>query len=69
MLYLCFPITELENSEVLLGRTAETKEFANFIIDKNNIFIFVEMLMLLGTLSTNHNKDVVSIIDVIINKD
>lgn len=69
MLYLCFPITELENSEVLLGRTAKTKEFANFIIDKNNIFIFVEMLKLLGTLSTNHNKDVVSIIDVIINKD
>lgn len=66
MLYLCFPITELEHSEKLLGRTAETKEFANFVIDKNNINLFVEMLKLFGTLSVNHNKDAISIIDLII---
>jgi len=66
MLYLCFPITELENSENLLGRTAQTKEFANFVIDKNNIKVFMEMLKLFGTLSKNHNKDIISIIDVIL---
>jgi len=66
MLYLCFPITELENSENLLGRTAQTKEFANFVIDKNNIKDFMEMLKLFGTLSKNHNKDIISIIDVIL---
>lgn len=67
MLYFCFPITELENSASLLGRTAKTKEYANFIINKNNIFVFVEMLKLFGTLSSNHNKDAISIIDVILN--
>ncbi len=67
MLYLCFPITELENSAKLIGRTAKTKEFANFVIDRKNIFVFVEMLKLFGTLSSNHNKDIISIIDVIIN--
>ncbi len=66
MLYLCFPITELEDSQNLLGRTAKTKEFASFKIDKNNIFVFVEMLKLFGSLSQNHNKDAVSIIDTIL---
>lgn len=67
MLYLCFPITELENSEKLLGRTAQTKEFANFVINDKNINVFLEMLKLFGTLSKNHNKDAISIIDIILN--
>lgn len=67
MLYLCFPITELENSENLLGRTARTKEFANFVINDKNINVFLEMLKLFGTLSKNHNKDAISIINVILN--
>lgn len=67
MLYLCFPITELEDSQNLLGRTAKTKEFASFKIDKNNISVFVEMLKLFGTLSKNHNIDAVKIIDTILN--
>lgn len=67
MLYLCFPITELENSENLLGRTAQTKEFANFVINDKNINVFLEMLKLFGTLSKNHNKDAISIINVILN--
>ncbi|MGN1222869.1 MAG: R.Pab1 family restriction endonuclease [Christensenellales bacterium] len=66
MLFLCFPITELENSENLLGRTAETKETANFVINKKNINVFLEMLKLFGTLSKSHNKDIISIIDIII---
>lgn len=66
MLYLCFPITELENSETLLGRTANTKEFASFKIDKNNISVFMEMLKLFGTLSRNHNTDAISIINTIL---
>lgn len=66
MLYLCFPITELENSENLLGRTAQTKELANFVINDNNVKVFLEMLKLFGTLSKSHNKDIISIIDVIL---
>ena len=68
MLYLCFPITELENSERLLGRTAQAKETANFIINDKNIEVFLDMFRLFGTLSKNHNKDIISIIDVIINE-
>lgn len=68
MLYLCFPITELENSQNLLGRTANSKEYASFKIDKNNIYIFMELLKLFGTLSKNHNTDAISIINTIINE-
>ena len=67
MLYLCFPVTELENSEKLLGRTAETNECANFVINNKNINVFLEMFKLFGTLSKNHNKDIITIIDVILN--
>lgn len=66
MLYLCFPVTELEHSENLLGRTALTKEMGSFVIDQKRIFVFVEMLKLFGTLSVNHNKDIISIIDIIL---
>ena len=60
--------TELENSENLLGRTAKTKETANFVINNKNINVFLEMLKLFGTLSKGHNKDIISIINVILNK-
>ncbi|MBE6767012.1 MAG: R.Pab1 family restriction endonuclease [Ruminococcaceae bacterium] len=66
MLYFCFPITELEDSASLLGRTANQNEFAEFKIDKNNILVFVEMLKLFGTLSTPHNSDAISIIQTIL---
>ena len=66
MLYLCFPITELKSDEILLGRTAQTNETADFIIDKNNISIFVEVLKIFGILTINHNKDIITIIDKIL---
>lgn len=66
MLYFCFPVTELKSEDILLGRTAKTKETADFIIDKNNINVFLEMLKIFGILSQNHNKDILSIIDVVI---
>ena len=66
MLYFCFPVTELENSQTILGRCAKSKEFANFIINKDNIDVFLEMLKIFGNLSKNHKKDVISIIDTIL---
>lgn len=67
MLYFCFPITELKSSRTLIGRTAETKETADFEINSSNISIFLEMLKIFGVLSKNHNKDIITIIDKIIN--
>lgn len=66
MLYLCFPVTALENGDKLPGRTAQTKETATLVIDESNIGVFLELFKLFGTLSKDHNKDVISIIDVII---
>jgi hypothetical protein len=66
MLYFCFPITELKSKKQLLGRTADSKETASFVIDKENIHIFVLMLKMFGTLTVNHNKDIITIIDKII---
>lgn len=68
MLYFCFPITELSSSKTLLGRTAETKENADFVIKENNITVFIETLKIFGILSQNHRKDVISIINLILSE-
>lgn len=66
MLYLCFPITELKAKNNLIGRTANTKEIANFEISKNNINVFLEMLKIFGILSKNHKHDILQIINTIL---
>lgn len=66
MLYFCFPLSILKTDIPLLNRTATSKETANFIIDKNNIQIFIEMLKIFGILSKNHNTDIINIINLII---
>lgn len=65
MLYFCFPITELKSATSLIGRTAQTKETADFEINSDNISVFLEILKIFGILSKNHNKDIISIIDKI----
>lgn len=68
MLYLCFPITELRTEECLIGRTAKSKEYADFIIKRENASVFLEILKLFGMLSENHRQDVLSIIGLILKK-
>tara|TARA_Y100000310_G_C20658996_1_gene803598 strand:- start:209 stop:1009 length:801 start_codon:yes stop_codon:yes gene_type:complete len=66
MLYFCFPITELESENQLIGRCAEIKEFANFKINEDNSFIILEMVKIFGMLSPSHKYDTVEILDLII---
>jgi hypothetical protein len=66
MLYLCFPITELQAESNLIGRCAKTNEIAYFEITENNIKVFLEMLKMFGTLSKNHRHDVLQIINTIL---
>jgi hypothetical protein len=66
MLYFCFPVTELQAVVPLIGRIANQNETAHFIINKDNISIFSLMLKIFGTLSANHNYDIITIIDKII---
>ena len=66
MLYFCFPITELQSKTPLIGRIAKQKETADFIIDENNISIFIEILKIFGILSKSHNQDITTIINQIL---
>lgn len=68
MLYLCFPITELQVSETLVGRIAKPKETAHFVIDKCNYRIVLEMVRIFGMLSPSHHKDILEILKVISGK-
>ena len=68
MLYLCFPVMELHTEECLIGRTAKSKECADFVIGRENADVFLEILKLFGMLSENHRQDVLSIINIILEK-
>jgi len=65
MLYLCFPITELQVNENLIGRIAEKKELGVFIIDKSNYSIVIDMIRIFGMLSPSHHKDILEILKAI----
>ncbi len=67
MLYFCFPITELKNSQNIIWRVAETKEIADFVINENNISIFLEILKIFWILSKSHKHDIIEILNQIIN--
>ena len=66
MLYLCFPVTELQVSENLIGRIAQKKETAQFVIDKSNCSVVIEMVKVFGMLSPSHHKDILGIIKSIL---
>ena len=66
MLFLCFPISVLENSANLIGRTANAKEHAILKITKDNISVFLNVFKIFGTLTKSHNTDTIRIIDRII---
>ena len=66
MLYFCFPITELDNSQNLLGRTVKTKETGTLTINSSKKGILLELLKIFGTLTKKHNQDAKSIIELII---
>lgn len=68
MLYLCFPITELQVSENLIGRIAKPKETAQFVIDRNNYRIILEMVRIFGMLSPSHHIDIIEILKAIVAK-
>jgi len=58
-------ITELKSETNLLGRTAETKEFADFVFDSKNAKIILEMIKIFGMLSKSHRADILAIIDLV----
>jgi len=68
MLYFCFPITQLQTIKPLIGRTAEKKEFADFVLNKDNAFIVLEMIKIFGMLSSAHRFDTIAILETIIKK-
>ncbi|MDP2989049.1 MAG: R.Pab1 family restriction endonuclease, partial [Kiritimatiellota bacterium] len=65
MLYFCFPITELQANPALLGRTAQPKETAKFVFNKDNFRIIPKMIRIFGMLSKSHQFDILAIIELI----
>lgn len=67
MLYVCFPITQLEsrNNMALLGSVAEAKECGILVLDSKYKAFLLECFKIFGILSKNHNLDMLEILRVI----
>lgn len=65
MLYVCFPITELQCQPLLLGRVAEPKECGLLVLDSKDKDFLLETSKIFGMLSKNHNYDVLEILKII----
>jgi hypothetical protein len=69
MFYLCFPITYLtdKNGKSLIGRTAKPNEVAYFEWNTNNFGVILDSFKIFGMLSENHRRDVLKILELILN--
>ena len=66
MLYVCIPVSELITNPPLIGRSAATKEHAEFILDENNYEVVLHLVKIFGILSPAHRTDIINIIDKIL---
>lgn len=65
-LYVCIPFNLLANFNQLNNKASAKNDVGKFIIDSNNINIFVKVFHILGLLKESHRLDVLDIIDAII---
>ncbi|WP_457680172.1 R.Pab1 family restriction endonuclease [Thermovibrio sp.] len=65
MLYICFPITCLKDSEAILNRTARPKEKAILEIDHSKTNILKDCFKIFGMLSKSHKHDTLEILNLI----
>lgn len=66
MLYFCFPITNFESGDTLIGRTAKTKETAQFVFNKKNFTMILRLTRIFGILSPAHHADVIGILRTVL---
>ena len=65
MLYVCLPITSVEFSTNVLGRTLETKECSKWKIKKGEAKLALELFRVFGMLSVKHRFDVTALLDML----
>lgn len=65
MLYFCFSVANLLPATPLIGRTANRKEHATLVINRNDANDYLKMLEIFGILSESHNHDILEILRII----
>jgi hypothetical protein len=67
MLYLCIPIKLVEEFSEIEGKLAEIKQNVVYLITKNNFQFVIETVKIFALLSERHQKDIVNILQTILN--
>ena len=65
MLYFCFSVANLLPATPLIGRTANRKEHATLVINRNDANDYLKMLEIFEILSESHNHDILEILRII----
>ncbi len=67
MLYICFPVNYLRDTEgkTLIGRPAKSKEFGILELNSSHAFIVLESFKIFGMLSKAHKHDVLEILKLL----
>ena len=67
MLYVCLPITELRfaDGKSAVGRVLNAKETAEWVIERNEALLALEIFRIFGMLSPKHRFDVLAILKML----
>lgn len=66
MIYFCIPIKSFANFSNLIGRPSVSDDILEYVIDKNNVNILLDMLKVFAMSSKRHNHDMIEIIKILI---
>ncbi len=66
MIYFCIPATSFTNFSDLVGRPSINTDILDYVIDKSNVNILLDMLKIFAMSSKRHNHDMVEIIKILI---
>jgi hypothetical protein len=68
MIYYCIPILAFKDGQEIIDKTSKEKPSLLYVINKDNIQNFINLMKIFGMASERHNHDTVEILKLIIKK-
>ncbi len=66
MVYFCIPVPSFKNSASILGKSSKPGDELIYVIGKNNVVNFINLMRVFGMASKRHNHDITAIIQTLL---
>ncbi|MEN6511849.1 MAG: R.Pab1 family restriction endonuclease [Chloroherpetonaceae bacterium] len=66
MVYFCIPLKTFDNSYYFLGKSSNTGDKLNYVINKTNALNLIYIMKVFGMASKRHNQDIASILEILL---